>query len=305
MFHKIVVPLDGSVLAEQALVPAMELSKTLDAELVLLRSIQPVYMMAPVAAGEYEWIWPEYAREDSRREIRDYLGGVKNLHCHDCPARTLALEGDPAGVIVDTVEAEHADLVVMSAHGENGMRRVVFGSVTERVLHSVACPVLVVRGHEPIQRILITLDGSPLAERAIEPALTISRALHAHVVLLRINEALPVHPRELAELMEWEVEGAKRGISGELRQEAESYLRGVMDRYELSAADAQTIVLDGHPVDRIQEFSRLYGIDLIAMSTHGRSGLKRWIYGSVTSKVMHACERSMLIIRPPAEELTE
>ena len=62
---------------------------------------------------------------------------------------------------------------------------------------------------------------------------------------------------------------------------------------------------DGAPADRIQEYARLSAIDLIAMSTHGRTGLRRWLYGSVTAKVMHGTDRAMLIVRPPAETLRE
>lgn len=304
MFHKILVPLDGSPLAEEAMVTAMAVAKEIKAEVLLLRSIQPVYTMMPVVAGEYEWIWPEYAREDSRREIRDYLNTVMaRYECPECPISTIAQEGDPASVIVDTANEEGVDLIVMSTHGQTGVRRAVFGSVTERVLHSVSCPVLVTRSNEPIRRVLITLDGSELAERAMAPALEIAHALGAGIILLRINEILPVSPVEAATGWEWEVAEPKQRLMGELRQAAEAYLREVVLRHNLNPADVQTIVLDGSPVDRIQEFARLYGIDLIAMSTHGHTGLRRWLYGSVTVKVMRASECSMLIIRPPAEEL--
>jgi nucleotide-binding universal stress UspA family protein len=306
MFQKILVPLDGSPLAEEAMNTAMAIAKEVRAEVLLLRSIQPVYTMMPVVAGEYEWIWPEYAREDSRREIRDYLNSIKSrFECAECAISTFAQEGDPASVIVDTAEEESVDLIVMSTHGQTGVRRAVFGSVTERVLHSVACPVLVTRTKEPIRRILITLDGSELAERALEPALEIARALSASIILLRINEILPVSPVEAATGWEWEVPEPKQRLMGELRQAAESYLREVVLRHNLNPADVQTIVLDGSPVDRVQEFARLYGIDMIAMSTHGHTGLRRWLYGSVTLKVMRASECSMLIIRPPAEELND
>jgi nucleotide-binding universal stress UspA family protein len=307
MFHKILVPLDGSPLAEEAMETAMAVAKANQAQVLLLRSIQPVYTMAPVVAGEYEWIWPEYAREDSRREIRDYLNGVKSRYdCPDCPVRIIALEGDPASVIVDTADEEKVDLIVMSTHGQTGIRRAVFGSVTERVLHSVSCPVLVTRTKDPIRRILITLDGSELAEEAMEPALEVAHALNASMILLRINEILPVNPVEPGgSSWEWEVTEPKQRLMGELRQAAEGYLREIAQRYDLSPADVQTIVLDGSPVDRIQEFARLYGIDLIAMSTHGRTGLRRWLYGSVTLKVMRASECSMLIIRPPEEDLND
>lgn len=304
MIAKILVPLDGSPAAETALVPAMQLGRALQAEILLVRSIQLVYTAMPMVAGEYEWIWPEYAREDSRREVYEYLDGVRRLYdCADCHVRSIALEGDPASGIVDTAEAEHVDLLVMSTHGQTGMRRAVFGSVTERVLHSVACPVLVTRSKEPIRRILITLDGSELAERALEPTLEITRAVGARLILLRINEILPLNPLDAAVSWDWEISEPEQRLMGERRQAAEAYLKNVTARFDLPPSEVETIVLDGSPVDRIQEFARLYGIDLIAMSTHGHTGLRRWLYGSVTAKVMRGSHCSMLIIRPPKDEL--
>ncbi len=86
------------------------------------------------------------------------------------------------------------------------------------------------------------------------------------------------------------------------RGAAESYLAGIAAREGLTQADT-VLVLEGLPAERIEEYARLADIDLIAMSTHGRTGLRRWLYGSVTHRVMRGCHRSMLIVRPPDEAL--
>jgi len=305
MFKKILVPLDGSLAAESALESAMQVARAFQAEVLLLRSIQLVYSSMPMAPGGYGWQWPDYAPEDTRREILDYLNKIRQLYnCSDCHVRSIALEGDPASCIVDTAE-EGIDLIVMSTHGETGMRRAIFGSVTERVLHSVKCPVLVTRSKEPIRRILITLDGSLLAEKAILPTLEISRAIGARVILLRVNEVISMNPLEVAVSWDWDIPEPEQKLMGERRRTAESYLKDAARRFDLSLDEVETFVLDGSPVDRIQEFARLYGIDLIAMSTHGHGGLRRWLYGSVAAKVMRGSHCSMLIIRPPADELVE
>jgi nucleotide-binding universal stress UspA family protein len=305
MYKKILVPLDGSLASESALETAMQVGQAFHAEVLLLRSIQLVYSSMPIVPGEYGWQWPEYAREDTHREILDYLDKIRRLYdCPDCHVRSTALEGDPASCIVDTAE-EGIDLIVMSTHGQTGMRRAIFGSVTERVLHSVKCPVLVTRSKEPIRRILITLDGSPLAEKALLPALEISRAIGARIILLRVNEAISVNPLEVAVSWDWDIPESEQKRMSERRRTAESYLKDVALRFNLSLDEVETFVLDGSPVDRIQEFARLYGIDLIAMSTHGHGGLRRWLYGSVAAKVMRGSHCSMLIIRPPAAELIE
>ena len=76
--NKILVPLDGSELAELALKPALKMAQAVQAEVILLRSMIPVYTAMPVVAGEYEWAWPEYAREQVRAATRDYLELVRN-----------------------------------------------------------------------------------------------------------------------------------------------------------------------------------------------------------------------------------
>lgn len=303
MFKKILVPLDGSLTAEAALEAAMQLGRAFQAEILLVRSIQLAYAGMPMTAGA-DWVWPQYEVEDSRREVNDYLETIRRAHdCPDCHVRSVALEGDPASCIVDTAQEEDVDLIVMTTHGQTGIRRAVFGSVTERVLHSVDCPVIVTRSKEPIRRILITLDGSPLAEQAIPSALELARAVNARIILLRVNEIVPVNPVEVAITWDWDIPEPEQKLLNERRHAAESYLKEVVTQFDLSDCEVETIVLDGTPVDRIQEFARLYGIDLIAMSTHGHTGLRRWLYGSVSSKVMRGSHCSMLIVRPPEMEL--
>ena len=303
MFKKILVPLDGSLMAESALDVAMRLGRGFQAEILLVRSIQLVHANMPMTAGA-EWVWPQYAAEDSRQEVYDYLETVRHAYdCPDCHVRSVALEGDPASCIVDTAKEQMVDLIVMTTHGQTGIHRAVFGSVAERVLHSVDCPVIITRSKEAIRRILITLDGSLLAELAIPPALMLARSIGARIILLRINEIVPVNPLEVAISWDWDIPEPEQKLLNERRYAAEDYLKDVVNRFDLNSSEVETIVLDGPPVDRIQDFSRLYGIDLIAMSTHGHTGLRRWLYGSVTSKVMRNSHCSMLIVRPPEAEL--
>ena len=128
------------------------------------------------------------------------------------------------------------------------------------------------------------------------------RALGAAVILLRVNDALPVNPLEVGLIWEWEPGPTEQQLADELRRSTDAYLRAIVERYELPD-DTQIIVLDGASGERIPEYARLAGIDLIAMSTHGRSGLRRWLYGSVTTRVMRASEGAMLIVRPATAEL--
>jgi nucleotide-binding universal stress UspA family protein len=306
MFKRILVPLDGFQPAEQALIVAGALARAGAAHLLLLRSVQPVYASLPVGVGlttELEWSLTPSAGPGRQREAHDYLSAVARRHeCAGCTIHTRVEEGDAAGVIIDTATAEGIDLIVMSDQRRTGMR---LGNVTERVLNHAPCPVLLTRTADPIRRVLIALDGSPLGERALPPALAVARALGAQVVLVRVNDMLPLNPLEAGLLWEWEPLPSDERAVEEMRQAAETYLRQAAARHGLAPDEALTLVLDGAPADRLQEYARLSAIDLIAMSTHGRTGLRRWLYGSVTAKVMHGTDRAMLIVRPPGEALRE
>lgn len=303
-FNKILLPLDGSNLAEWALRPAIKLAEATGGELILLRCMIPVYTAMPVVAGEYEWAWPEYAREEVRAETKAYLQAIYNRYKHlKIDLRTIAVEGDAASTIVDTAESESVDLIVMSTHGWSGAEKWLLGSVTERVLHGAACPVFVVRSPQSVSRVLVTLDGSLRAEKAVEPGLTVADNLDARATLLIVNEPMTLgrKPKLQAEMPYSE---EAEHVKGQRWVEAERYLKTIADRYQEMQGRIAVEVIDGPAVEKILEFVDLHGIDLIVMSTHGRTGLRRWLYGSVTAKVMRSSACSMLIIRPSAEEFT-
>jgi nucleotide-binding universal stress UspA family protein len=212
--------------------------------------------------------------------------------------RLQVLDGDAASAIVDAACAEQVDLIIMSTRGYSGLTRWVLGSVTEKVLLSAPCPVLAIRAARHLQRILITLDGSSLAERAIESGLSLARSLKAEVTMLR---CVP-HIVADGKLDEHE-RGLSRRMQEDLLIEAKEYLRARSDEAAESGVAIKTDVRIGSPAASILEYVDTYGIDLITMATHGHTGLKRWVYGSVTAKVLRSVSCSMLVVRPTDAEL--
>lgn len=133
MFKRILVPLDGSQLSEQALPLALTLAEAVGGEIILLRSLVLVHMMLPEMAMEYDWVWPADSEDSSRHEVTGYLTNLQNnLQRPDLAVRFLAVQGDEAGAIVDAAQTENVDLIVMSSHGYSGFTRWMLGSVTER-----------------------------------------------------------------------------------------------------------------------------------------------------------------------------
>jgi nucleotide-binding universal stress UspA family protein len=291
--NRFLVPLDGSPLAECALPVAQELARRTGGVLVLLRSPEYVEAQLP-SAVEFSMYLPQgrdltdyYGKV--RQETENYLAAVaRRVDDAGVTVQTLVEEGERAGAIVDAAAEEEVDLIIMTTHGRTGLSRWVLGSVAERVLHEAPCPVLILRsGHacagdsqkavSALRSILITLDGSPLAEEALPVGLALADALDGAVTLLRVQPPGP--PDGYLEAV------AARYVDADVPLRAETLIRADTG----SSAVAQAIL----------DYAEQNGVGLVAMSTYGRGGLRRWVYGSVTQKVIGRSTEAMLVVRPP------
>jgi nucleotide-binding universal stress UspA family protein len=172
--------------------------------------------------------------------------------------------------------------------------------VTEKVLRAAGCPVLVVRSQRATRRVLITLDGSELSGRVTAPAIETAPGLGANVTLLRVVPE--IHAEQLREL-----DGIEAGVGPrlglEMREDAECNLQKAAETFGGQGLQINYEVRSGPAAGAILEYAENHAVDLIAMATHGRSGLQRWVYGSVTEKVLRGGDYSMLIVRPRAHNL--
>jgi nucleotide-binding universal stress UspA family protein len=303
MFNKILVPLDGSELAERALAPALTLGAQAEDLVMLLRAVIPEKTLAPDVYNQTSpgILWPDQALEPTHREALDYLETIQKSKSLTQPQVLVkVVEGDVAEVILDTVAVEQVGLIVMSSHGYAGVTRWMLGSVAEKLLHSALCPVLVIRSPQPIRHMLIPLDGSELSEKALAPGLAVAAGLGCDVTLLRAVKRVQMSEIERLDQCE---SGLGLRLVDDLHEEAEAYLSRLATTYRPSGLRMETIVLHEPAGDSILHYTERHGIDLIAMSTHGRTGLQRWVYGSVTEKMLHGGSHSMLIVRPASHAL--
>ncbi len=303
MFNRILVPLDGSELAEKALQPAVKLARKIGGELVLLAaaSVQQVFVteMTAYSASQIE---TEHAH--TRDRLTAYLGEMAEQLPSYLPAHCHVIDGDAAGVIVDTAVSEKIDLIVMSTHGRSGVSRWIMGSVTERVLRQAPCPVLVLREDVEFDNILITLDGSELAEYALPVGLTFAKMMEGKVVLMSVQPQDEIDPAFIADL-----ERIEPGLGGITRDDyyhrTESYLERMAKKIKMEFdQEVETEPRDGPPATMILNYIEKQDVDLVVMATHGRTGLSRWRYGSVTEKVLREGKSAFLVVRPPLAELS-
>lgn len=302
MFEKILIPLDGSELAERALEPALALAEKANSQVIFLSVPVPNHFVRQ--HNGIGVLYPLQALEKAHQETNEYLDALKKGKARKGYSLNVIIhDGDPASVIVDTAVAEKADLIVMSTHGRSGFSRWMIGSVTTKVLRQAPCPVLVIRSSKLISRILIPLDGSGLAEQALEPGFEIASGLEAEVLLLTVQESMEVSSLEIAQF-----EKAEKGLGVRVEQSVyerdESYLETLAQYYEKALeVHTQYAVADGPVSHCILDAADNWNADLIIMATHGRTGLQRWVYGSVTEKILRGANCSLLIIRPTAHSL--
>lgn len=305
MLHNILVPLDGSALAERAMSVAMALASAVQGHVTLLR----IPTLHPVSvddySGGYKWLYPDQAEDKTRAEAEQYLDNVaRHWSANDVTIHKEVIAGDPAAVIVDTATQKGIELICMTTHGYSGLTRWMLGSVAERVLRAAPCPVMVMRDKQPLDHILITLDGSTLAECAVEPGIEIARRLGARVTLLQVATMVPI-----ASDVVYQLEMTDRGISEYLASStidhAQLYLEAVADRLDDAGVPIDIAVVEGLAAQGIVDYAAQHGVDLIVMATHGRTGLRRWAYGSVTEKVLRSGKCSLVVVRPSEARFTE
>jgi nucleotide-binding universal stress UspA family protein len=240
------------------------------------------------------------AWEQEPSVAREYLNRIaERLHLEEgLIVETTVQMGDPASVIVHYAEQNPSvKLISIATHGRKGVSRWVFGSVAEKVLHASPVPLLMVRsGTAPIpvkvdyHTIMVPLDGSAFAEQALDQAQAVASSLGASVVLVTAiadyPEAMVLSgPSDLATMME----DNTRGVSG--------YLDSLAEDMKSDGMVVQTRIEYGPPAESILKANEEANGDLIVMSTHGRSGLRRMWLGSVALRVMRGATCPVLLVR--------
>ncbi|MBI2932506.1 MAG: universal stress protein [Planctomycetes bacterium] len=215
----------------------------------------------------------EAAIERAQTYLRRVVAGVREKTPRVVSA---ILHGDPAAAILRYAMARRSDLIVLATHGRSGVRRLVFGSVAETLMRRSPAPLLLVRAKAaptPLRRILVPLDGSTRARAILTRVATLARARGAHVLLLTaVPEPAPVD--DLVDFL--------RDCKKELRA------RGI-------AAESRIDL--GLPAQVILATAKRMSIDLIAMTTHGRTGLDRLRFGSVAESVLRHATIPLLVMR--------
>jgi nucleotide-binding universal stress UspA family protein len=294
MFTTLLVPVDGSELAERALPHALALADSSGARLLLLRSA-----FGHVRPGGD----PARVRLAALAEAEGYLEELAaRLRTPTRTIDTVAHYGDAADAIADEVTDKQVGLIVMSTHGRSGFGRWLFGSVADAVLRHATVPVLLIPptcarvwGHGGARRIVVPLDGSPLAETALEPAVTFARHFDAALALVRVI-ATPYEPLAVEAAAYTPVDD-----EAELA-EARAYLETLAAPLRAAGLAVTARAEVGIPATSIATAATEEDAMLIALATHGRGGVGRLVLGSVATGTIQRSEVPLLLVRPAGLE---
>jgi nucleotide-binding universal stress UspA family protein len=276
------------------------LGQGLSAELVLLR----VVSMETDADEALKEMGLEIERlmDQAEAEAEGYLENVAaQIREPGLGVSQVVRRGPAAEVIVDYASQTGIQQIVMATHGYSGISRWRYGSVAERVLQSANVPVLLIRAKEGeegdrqetkrCQRILVPLDGSEMAEQVLLVTADVARAIGAEMVLLRVV-TLQVYGS--SEAMWYP---GPDGWVEAITQAAVTYLNEVADSLRERGVGVTIATETGPVAETIIRFAEANSIDLVAMCTHGRTGLVRWALGSVADRVLRGGSTPVLLVR--------
>lgn len=309
VFQKIVVPLDGSQFGEHALPHACAIATRCNAVLRLVHvhsaSVSPVYVEGQPVIDEnlrslHHQHEQRYLERIKERLVGQMSGFTIEVEAYDRPLESIVNESVGEFLAKTIAARSDVDLIVMATHGRGGASRLWLGSVADALLHLSHVPLLLVRpqSSEPdfthlptYQNILIALDGSPLSEQILDPAQTLGDLMAAEYTLLQVIPPLPTTFGPTAEQL---VKANAQGV-----QQAQAYLSQVAQRRAQSGQRVHYRASNHNNVaTAILEDAARYHHDLIAMATHGQSGLRRLVIGSVTDKVVRGATLPVLVHRP-------
>lgn len=304
MFERILVPLDGSPRAEVILSLISRILRREESEILLLRVVTVPPAIGRVSLAELR----QQEREEAQRYIHDV---ARRFSGSGAKVNGRIAEGSPAETILETAKSEGATLIAMSTHGRSGLARWALGSVAEKVARASDVPLLLVRSFRrtptgdlepivpeeiPFRRILVPVDGSPTSMAVIDPAKKFAQLYGSDMMVLHVETPYvppsPVLPGMEVVLPQM-VPPATPSAQDETTKKAAT-------RFEQAGLKATRLTTVGEPASEILDLSVNRGMDLIALGTHGRSGLARWALGSVAERILRSAEVPILLVRQPA-----
>jgi nucleotide-binding universal stress UspA family protein len=296
MFEHILIPLDGSALAECVLPHGLSMAKAFNSEVSLLQVLESDQPASPSRTVDMlEWRF-------RKAEAEAYLADVgKRLEAAGLRARTVLLEGQAAEHVIDYAQANRCGLILLSSHGRSGLSGWNVSSVVLKILLRARMSTMIIRAYQPVtadlaglsyRRLLVPLDGSQRAECVLPPVTALAQS-HGAVLMLAHVVHRPEMPRRSP--LAKEDLALSDQITERNRLEAEEYLEELQTRLPLQV-ETRLLVSD-HVADTLQQLEVEQNADLVVLSAHGYSGRTRWPYGSLAISFIAYGSTPLLIVQ--------
>ncbi|MFC1896955.1 universal stress protein [Chloroflexota bacterium] len=299
MYENILITLDGSELAEVALPYAEELSSKLKTEVILFQAVPRAYHIYAVE-GNTRIPYTDEEMKPLKASAEDYLKRVADgLKDKGITTKTEVRVGTAADEIVNLADETNIGLITMSTHGRSGISRWTLGSVADKVVRGTKQPVFLIRakGAHPnvrekdiLDKAVVPLDGSKESEAVIPYIEELAAKFKVEVTLYHM---LSLDANIYSEVQFTQTES--------LRASAKDYIGRVAAQLEQKGIVVMakfSEVTKGAEAEEIINLADKTQADLVAMSTHGRSGISRWFLGSVADRVLHEGNTPLLLVRP-------
>ncbi|MFP3976044.1 MAG: universal stress protein [Dehalococcoidia bacterium] len=284
MYERLLVPLDGSELAEGALPFVEELARKFSSEIILLTACEP---------GDY-----------MERPLRAYLEKrEEEFQSLGLNASPVVVQGDAADEILEFSEMSNIGLIAISTHGRSGISsRWPLGSIANKVVQGSSIPVLLIKSEKletvysqrGMEKILVPLDGSKLAEVSLPYVEELAKVMGSEVTLIRVIEPIDSMARPFIGSMESDLkaEEEKRAVAYLKEKEKELRDKGVTVKAES---------LHGKAAEEVVKYADDKSVSLIVQATHGYSGITKWLFGVITTKIVEEASQPILLVRPKVE----
>lgn len=306
MFDHILVPLDGSSLAECVLPYAVSVARAFGSDVTLLQVLERAQVEESRLVDPLEW---HISRGEAEAYLSDHAGRLKDVGVE---AEYHLMHGRAADQVIDFVRDHGIDLMVLSSHGQGGLGGWNVSGTVQKIIFRVHISVMIVRAYQPLavdladlecHRLLLTLDGSQRAEAAVAPATQLARFYGCHVLLASCSNAPEVTRHRPLTLEEAQLVDKLTSLN---QLETTSYLQRWASILSSEGIDVETRPMVGtSPTEVLQDVVEREKVDLVVLSAHGATGTTRWPYGSVATNFIAYGTTPLLIVQDVAPENME
>ncbi len=288
MYENILVPLNGSELSEKALPYAKSIAKTKNSNVILFAVSLKIFV-----------------------ERRDHLFAsylevyAKELNAEGIKATTATGYGNIAAEIVKYANNNNIDLIAIASHGYSGAKQWMFGSIAQKVLYGTTIPVLLIKSKSPevsveLNRILVAVDGSSFSESTFPYVEELAKNTNKEILLLHICEP-PIVPSYGSRPINKNWKKYRDNMWAETENQATNYLKKTTAAMMKKGLKVKSRVVKAQTekvVQSIMQISKEENVDLIIITTHGRTGFSSWTYGGIASRIVKEFSQPILLIRP-------